>query len=169
MKIDEAFEAIVRGLNEANVRYLVVGGLAVMAHGYMRATRDVDLIIDLDPDNVLQAMKVLKEVGYAPKVPVPIEQFSDEALRESWAKEKGMVAFPLWSDNYPAVFVDVFIRAPFDFEQAYEKRVTTAVGPDLQAPIVSLQDLLFLKRQANRPKDLQDIYYLSEINKEKLC
>src|SRR5688572_13729962 len=122
--IDEAVEAIIRGLNEAGVRYLVAGGLAVIAHGYTRLTRDVDLILDLDAENILHAMRVLKAEGYSPKVPVPIEQFSDENLRESWAEEKGMVAFPLWSDHYRGVFVDVFIRAPFDFEQAYTKRLT---------------------------------------------
>jgi hypothetical protein len=164
--IDDAVEAIVRGLNEAGVRYLLVGGLAVMAHGYTRLTRDVDLIIDLEPENVLQAMQVLKTEGYSPKVPVPIEQFSDEKLREEWANEKGMVAFPLWSDRYRGVFVDVFIRAPFDFEEAYAKRLVHEVAPGLMGDFVNLEGLLFLKRQANRPKDLQDIYYLSEINKE---
>lgn len=37
-----SIEAIVKALNDAEVRYLIVGGLAVSAHGFMRATRDVD-------------------------------------------------------------------------------------------------------------------------------
>ena len=166
--IDGTVKTIVRGLNEAEVRYLIAGGLAVIAHGYTRYTGDVDLILDLDPENVLRAMHVLKNEGYAPKVPVPIEQFSDAGLRDLWAEEKGMVAFPLWSDRYQGVFVDIFIRAPFDFDEAYAECLNHEVAPDLSATFVSLEKLLFLKRQANRPKDLQDIYYLSEINKEML-
>lgn len=41
-------EAIFRALNEAGVRYLLVGGLAVNAHGYLRFTKDVDLTIDIE-------------------------------------------------------------------------------------------------------------------------
>ena len=45
-------DAIVGALNMANVRYLVAGGLAVVAHGYVRFTADIDLIVDLEPANV---------------------------------------------------------------------------------------------------------------------
>lgn len=47
-----SFEAIVRALNAAKVRYLVAGGMAVNAHGYLRFTQDVDLVVALDPKNV---------------------------------------------------------------------------------------------------------------------
>lgn len=63
-------------------------------------------------------------------------------------------------------FRGYFIRAPFDFKEAYAQRFDYEVAPALSATFVSLKGLLFLKRQANRPKDLQDIYYLAEINKE---
>ena len=49
-------EAILRALNDADVRYLIVGGLAVVAHGYVRYTADVDLVLDLERDNALRAM-----------------------------------------------------------------------------------------------------------------
>jgi hypothetical protein len=44
-------EAIVRALNRANVQYLIVEGLAVNAYGFVRLTRDVDLVLQLDPGN----------------------------------------------------------------------------------------------------------------------
>ena len=44
----ESFEAIVRSFQDAGVRYLVAGGLAVNAHGYLRLTIDVDLVIKLN-------------------------------------------------------------------------------------------------------------------------
>jgi hypothetical protein len=47
-----SFEAIVRALNDAGVRYLIAGGLAVNAHGYLRFTKDADFIIQLIPDNI---------------------------------------------------------------------------------------------------------------------
>ena len=45
-------EGIVRALNEANVQHLMIGGLAVNAHGFVRLTRDVDLVLQLDAANV---------------------------------------------------------------------------------------------------------------------
>jgi hypothetical protein len=47
-----SFEAIIRALNQAGVRYIVVGGLAVIAHGFGRTTYDVDLVIELNPSNI---------------------------------------------------------------------------------------------------------------------
>jgi len=52
-------EAVLDALNRARVRYLVVGGVAVVLHGYLRTTADLDLVIDLAPDNALQAVKAL--------------------------------------------------------------------------------------------------------------
>ena len=45
-------EAVVKALNDAKVQYLIVGGLAVIAHGYERFTNDVDLVIGLEQDNI---------------------------------------------------------------------------------------------------------------------
>jgi len=75
-------EAIFRTLNGARINYLVVGGLAVNAHGYERFTRDIDLVVQLVPDNILAGLKALAEIGYSPVIPVSPEQFADPLLRE---------------------------------------------------------------------------------------
>ncbi len=59
-----SIEAIVRALNDAQVRYLIVGGLAVNAHGYERLTKDVDLVIGLEPENIIKGLQVLQAIGY---------------------------------------------------------------------------------------------------------
>ena len=50
-----SIETIVRALNGAGVQYLIVGGLAVSAHGYERLTVDVDLVVGLEPENITRA------------------------------------------------------------------------------------------------------------------
>jgi hypothetical protein len=70
------------------VRYLIAGGLAVVAHAYLRFTADVDLILDLEPDNVTRAIKALEAIGYQPRVPVAFQDFADAAARDRWAREK---------------------------------------------------------------------------------
>ena len=88
-------EAILRALNDANARYLIVGGLAVIAHGYVRLTVDVDIVLSLQRDNVLRAMKALEKIAYRPLIPVNPLDFANEELRESWRKEKNMIVFQM--------------------------------------------------------------------------
>ena len=78
-----SFEAIVRALNEAGVRYLVAGGLAVNAHGYLRFTKDADFVIELIPDNITRVFAALAPLGYTPPAPITAEQFADRATREA--------------------------------------------------------------------------------------
>jgi hypothetical protein len=85
-----SFEAIARALESADVRYLVAGGLAVAAHGYLRFTKDADLVIQLDPGNIHRAFSALDSLGYRPMVPVVAKQFADTATREGWIRDKGM-------------------------------------------------------------------------------
>ena len=74
-----SFEIIVRALNAAEVRFLVVGGLAVNAHGYLRFTNDVDLVIRLTEKDILAAFKALENIGYKPIAPVTAEEFANVA------------------------------------------------------------------------------------------
>ena len=75
MKIDDV-RIILSALNDANVRYLIVGGLAVVAHGYVRFTQDIDLVIQLERENVLRAMNALTAIGYRPLILVDAAQFA---------------------------------------------------------------------------------------------
>ena len=101
-----SFEAIVRALEKAGVRYLVVGGLAVNAHGYLRFTKDVDFVVQLIPDNIERAFAALGALGYRPTVPIMAEQFADAALRESWIRDKGMRVLLFWSDAHRETPID---------------------------------------------------------------
>ena len=50
-------EAIVKALNGAKVKYLIVGGVAVVAHGYERLTKDLDLVIGLERENIIRGLR----------------------------------------------------------------------------------------------------------------
>ena len=159
-------EAIVRALNEVNVRYLIVGGLAVVAHGYLRFTADVDLILDLDEDNLRRAMAAFPALGYRPLVPVALDEFVDPQARARWIREKGLTVFSLFSPDHPATNIDLFVELPLDFERAYARAARMEIAPSLAAPFVSFDDLLFLKQQAGRPRDLEDIERLTVLKQE---
>jgi len=156
-----SIDAIVRALNDAEVRYLVVGGLAVNAHGYARMTRDVDLVIQLEQSNIKRGLHALLSVGYQLMIPEVPKAFADAHQREKWRVEKGMIVLKLWSDLHRRTPVDVFVYEPFPFDLEYSAAVWVEISPGLEASIVSLPTLLQMKREAGRPSDIDDINELA--------
>ncbi|MBI3299710.1 MAG: hypothetical protein HYZ75_16205 [Elusimicrobia bacterium] len=163
-----SIESIVRGLNEAGVRYLIVGGLAVVAHGYLRFTADLDLVLDMESENLLKGLAVLKALGYRPRAPVPIEDFADGSKRRSWTEEKNLKVFSLYSQQHQATEVDVFVEAPFDFSLAYPEALSQPVAEGVNALFVDYARLVELKRKAGRPRDLDDLSRLRALKGEGL-
>lgn len=155
-------EEIFGALNAAQIRYLVVGGLAVVAHGYVRYTNDVDLVVQLDETNVRRAMEVLKSIGYRAKVPVDPVEFANPLSRASWIADKQMVVFQLISERFGREPIDVFVKEPFDVGAELAACEWLSVGSTLKIPVVSRRQLLRMKHEAGRPKDLLDIEYLEK-------
>ncbi|WP_303902211.1 DUF6036 family nucleotidyltransferase [Thiohalomonas denitrificans] len=162
-----SFETITRALNDSQVRYLVVGGLAVVAHGYVRFTADVDLVLALAPDNVVKAFKALEPLGYRPTVPVTAEQFADPGTRRLWIEEKGMTVLNLYSDRFRGTSVDLFVENPFDFEDEYARALSGELIPGLTVRFVSLETLITIKERVGRPQDLLDVEHLRMILAER--
>jgi hypothetical protein len=153
----ESIAAIVQALNAADARYLIVGGLAVVAHGYVRFTADLDLVLDPEEASLKRAVAALSRLGYKPRAPVPFSDFEDSAKRMSWARDKGMTVFSLFSSDHAATEIDLFVDSPFDFERAYSRAARMEVAPEVTATFVSREDLIAMKQKAGRQRDLEDI------------
>ena len=158
--------AIVEALNGGQVRYLIVGGLAVVAHGYVRFTADVDLILSMEPQNLRRAVEALTRLEYRPRAPVVFDEFLDATKRREWAQKKNMTVFSLFSESHQATEVDVFLEPPIDFDIAYARAFHQEVAPATTATFCSLQDLIKLKTLSGRPEDEADIAKLKELGKE---
>ncbi|MGH8631932.1 MAG: hypothetical protein ACREU7_14370 [Burkholderiales bacterium] len=154
-----SFDALVSALQEANVRYLIAGGLAVNAHGYLRFTRDVDVVVRLLPDNIERAFAALATLGYRPLVPVSAAQFSDAPTRDAWIRGKGMQVLQFWSDAHRETPVDMFVQEPFDFEGEYRRCLVKPLRR-IEVRFVTIPTLIRMKEAANRPQDRIDIEYL---------
>ena len=131
--------------------------------GYLRTTLDLDLVLQLEPENLEKALRALAELGFQPRVPVPLSSFADPAMRETWAREKNMQVFSLWHPDHPGFAVDLFLREPFDFDATYQRAVRVPLQ-HVQATVVSLQDLMEMKRAAGRSRDLEDVEALAELS-----
>jgi hypothetical protein len=150
-------EVIVHALNSAEVQYLIVGGLAVNAHGFVRLTRDVDLVLQLGPINVRTGLNALLGIGYQMAIPATPEDFANPETREDWRRNKGMITLKLWSDQHQRTPIDIFVYEPFDFAKEYAAAIRLEVCPGAIARVVSLDTLLRMKQEAGRQQDLIDI------------
>ena len=154
---------IVGALNSSGAQYLVVGGLAVVAHGYVRFTQDIDIVLKLEKANVLLAMDALTAIGYRPLIPVNARNFADAAMRQLWIEEKHMIVFQMLHPDRPSTRLDIFVEEPFVFADEYSRARWETIF-DEKVPIVHLDQLLILKRAAGRPNDLADIAELEHIS-----
>ena len=162
-----SIETIMESLNRAGVRYLVVGGLAVVAHGFVRFTADIDLVLDPEPGAMRRAIEALSGLGYRPRAPVAFAEFADPEKRRTWAREKDLMVFSVFSSQHLATEIDLFVETPFDFERAYAEADRFEVAPGVEATFVGLAELIAMKRRAGRPQDLQDAAELESTPRAK--
>jgi len=159
-----------RVLEREQVRYLIVGGVAVNLLGAERLTMDIDLMLGLDPANLARFLAVARHLQLKPAVlPVTLEQFCDPATVEGWVRDKHMLAFQLRGPETDAPSVDILVRPVVPFEQAYGRRKRMMVG-DLTVSVAAPQDLIALKSGTGRQIDQADIralHRLEELNSRK--
>lgn len=161
-----SIETIIRALNDAGVRYLIAGGLAVVAHGFVRFTADLDVVLDPAPEALERAIGALSALGYRPRAPVAFREFADAAARARWRTEKGLTVFSASSSLHAATEIDLFLEPPFDFDQAYARAARFEIADGTRATFVSIADLLAMKQSAGRPQDLQDIEGLRSLERD---
>ena len=63
-------------LEQADVRYVAVSGTAVVLHGFVRPSADLDVVIDRAPDEATRAMNALMGAGFVPSLPLPMSAVS---------------------------------------------------------------------------------------------
>lgn len=157
------YEPTFEALNAHGVRYLVVGGLAVVLHGYARLTVDLDLMVDPTPEESLKAITALVHLGFRPRLPVEPEAFADPEQRRDWVENRNLRVFSMFDPADPLREVDLFVEEPLPFEELWTRSVemqleTTSVR------VVSRADLIELKRRAGRARDLEDVAALEVID-----
>ena len=160
------FEPIFQILNAGGVRYVVVGGLATVLHGYARLTADVDLAVDLAPEEATKMIQVLVAKGFRPQVPVLPQEFANPIVREIWLREKHMRAFSLVDPTNPMRVVDLLLKPEVPFEELLARSQEVVLNRT-KIKIASIDDLIALKRYAGRPQDLVDIEQLETIRRQK--
>jgi hypothetical protein len=135
------FKELLSLLGKYKVRYLVVGGFAVMKYTEPRYTKDLDLWISTDKDNAAAVFAVLKEFG-APLTDLAPKDFTEQG----YFYQMGKVPFRL----------DIMMSIPgVDFETAWNHRIEVKLETSI-IPFISREDLIKAKEAGGRPQDLID-------------
>ena len=158
------YEAVFRGLRDAQVRYLVVGAVAVNLHGVPRMTADLDLMVDMREENLRLFVDTMVALGYRPRSPVAAPALLDPATRREWREQKSMVMFTWVHSSRPYEEVDHFLENPTEFDPAYSRRVDVPAG-DITIPIACVPDLIAMKRGIGREQDRSDIEALTRLQR----
>jgi hypothetical protein len=156
------YREIFERLNQDHVQYVVAGGIALVLHGVVRLTADLDIIVDLSPDNVKRFIEAMEALGYRPKVPVKAMEFAVPENRQEWIEKKGMKVFTFYHPSRFEELIDVFVREPVPFvDLDREKKEVVAGGVTI--PIVSIRHLKEMKIAAGRTQDLADVESLNNL------
>ncbi len=155
---------LLRNLVLSDVRFIIVGGVAVVLHGHLRATKDLDLVIDLAPAQARKALQVMLDAGLRPTLPVNALDFADAGIRRSWIEEKNMLVFQMCDPKDARRNVDLFVEAPLDFEEMWDRSVRLRID-DVVVRVASIRDLIAMKQVAGRPQDLDDIAQLEKLER----
>ena len=140
-------QALLRLLNDSDVRYLIIGATAFAAHGWVRATADLDLFVSDGKANVERLRDALVSFGYD----------VTDAGPEDFRRYKILLRqYDLPLDLHP------FVEGAADFEACWRRRMVADIG-GVEAPFASLDDLIAMKRAADRAKDREDLKQLERL------
>ena len=127
-------------LDAHDVRYLVVGGAAVNALGFVRTTEDIDFRLQRNEENAGKVLAALREFGF------------DEFTLDDLLDPKAVLML-----GRPPHRIDLLTGiSAREFDDCYPRRVYGHLG-GVSIPLIGLEDLLINKRASGRPKDLADI------------
>ena len=152
MFVNSDFSDLLRLFNDNGVRYLIIGGYAVIQYAEPRYTKDLDLWISTDTRNAKAVYKALKEFG-APLAGLTEKDFAEEGY--------------FYQMGVPPMRVDILMGIPgIAFEQAWERRKEVDFE-GLVVFFISKEDLITAKRASGRPQDLIDADILAKTDDDE--
>jgi hypothetical protein len=151
MLVNSDFKELLSTFSDHQVKYLVVGGYAVIKYAEPRYTKDIDLWVSAEKDNAAAIYQSLRAFG-APLTGLTDDDFAHEGY--------------FYQMGVAPVRVDILMSIPgLEFDQAWERRVMVDFD-GIMVPFISKQDLITSKIATGRPQDLIDAQLLRETEED---
>jgi predicted nucleotidyltransferase len=146
-ELQEVLREVCNVLNKKGVRYVVVGGCAVILHGYFRTTNDIDLLVDPSSENVAKIREALYEI------------FEEEEVWEIGDEDIQKFTVLRYVPQKIDITIDLMARiGSVDIEKALED-VDWIDLDETRIPLCGLTTLIETKKGV-RPKDKDDLLFL---------
>jgi len=145
MELDKDFSEFVELFLAHDVRFLIIGGYALAAHGLPRATGDLDAWVWANSDNAIKILAALEEFGFG-EIGVTIADLSrvDSVIQL----------------GYPPYRIDIITTiSGVDFESAWTRRLMIDLNGN-QVGFIGREDLITNKKAVGRPQDIADVQRL---------
>ena len=149
-------ERICGALRDAGVRYAIVGGHAVALHGVVRGTLDIDVVVRWTRTTLVRAEAALNAIGLVSRLPVTAREVYD--FRDEYVRNRNLTTWNFYNPDDPLEQVDVIITD--DLAGKRTKAVALPTGP---VRVLSVMDLIAMKRRSGRPQDLEDVRALEKL------
>src|SRR3989344_920417 len=153
---DNPYRQIFQALSDEEIRYLVVGGVAVNLHGYQRYTGDIDILLALDEKNLEKMTQLMHSMGYVERFPVGLEPIVDVGQLKQRVYE-GIPELRFRSDavQYLQIGINVLLGPSLRFEEFYSRR-EECFTVMCRMPLSCAGDVLLFQR--NRSVDREYIH-----------
>jgi hypothetical protein len=157
------YEEILRAFQKEKVKYILVGGIAVNLLGSLRSTADMDILIEMSDENIKRVVRILKASGYSVKQPVDPLGLADKETREVLIRKKHLKAFNFYKKDGLSE-VDIIVDTPVDYTDAAKNKLYIKSG-DIAIPVISINNLIRMKKNTDRNIDRLDIEELKRIKR----
>lgn len=142
---------ILKAFNKHDVKYMLIGGYAVVFHGYNRTTGDMDIWLKPDNENKINIISAFKEVGFDYESLYKLNNFDFTAA----------IMFYLGVEPQKMEFMTKI--SYLDFDEAYSRKSICQIDDEFLVPILNFNDLILSKMNTGRLKDQADIEELQKI------
>lgn len=155
------YEEILAALVDAEVDFIIGGGVACVLHGVERVTMDVDIAVATDYQNFSKFLDVMQRLGLKPRVPVDPMSLLDDKVLAHIIYEKQALVFSFVDPDRPTRHVDIFLRSDLN-HSALVDHVDMLEFHGKSLKVVSKEKLLEIKLAIDPPrlKDQIDIEFL---------
>ena len=151
---------VITALEKHEVKYALVGGYAMALHGLVRATMDVDLTISLTRKQLEKTEKALESMNLTSRL--PINALDIAKFRKEYIEKKNLIAWPFVDFKDPTRMVDILLT-----DSLTSFRIESMTFRNRKIPVISLKDLLRIKKKSKRPKDQLDVESIRGLLNEK--
>ena len=147
-----------KSFKERKLPYAIVGGYAVGIYGYKRYTQDLDIVIKWNKKNLINAEQCFIDNGLVSRLPISALDVFE--FRDEYINNRNLIAWNFYNPKVLSEQVDLLIN--YDLAR---KKTETVATPFTELKVLNLSDLIKMKKESGREKDLIDIKHLEELHK----